>query len=142
STVRSILNSDISLVDTETGKITALITRPSYDDSPSFSPDGRWLLFATLNPGQTLGNNVRLAKISVDGGEAQILPLELDEQPIYPRWTRAGILLLTNIGTTQTLAQLDPATGKLTTRVATPNAINDYSVSADGHEIAMLGHSG
>ncbi|HEY1787521.1 MAG TPA: hypothetical protein VGJ73_05165 [Verrucomicrobiae bacterium] len=62
------------------------LTHTHADDScPCWSPDGRWICYATK-----IHSRRRLAKISVDGGEPEALPNGGAPDPTEPDWSPDG----------------------------------------------------
>jgi TolB protein len=59
----------------------------SQDDesSPCWSPDGKWICFATKIGGRRL-----LAKVLADGGETQVIPTRGAPSPTEPDWSPDG----------------------------------------------------
>ena len=49
--IRSSFEVDVSILDIETGVIWSLVSRPGTDSGAVYSPDGRWILFHTYQPG-------------------------------------------------------------------------------------------
>ena len=61
------------------------VTTGIEDSSPTWSPDGRWICFATKK-----AERRRLAKVSVDGGEVQMLNTAGAPNPTEPDWSPDG----------------------------------------------------
>ena len=105
---------DIFLMSVDTGQDTPLIRHPADDYLLGWSPDGKWIVFASDRTG-TLG----LWVVGVSGaktqGEPQLVRPGID--PILPiGLTRAGTLYYGVVRAAEDvyLADLDPATGRVT----------------------------
>jgi dipeptidyl aminopeptidase/acylaminoacyl peptidase len=74
-------NSDLYLVPTAGGRSTPLVQRPGIDNSPSWSPDGKWIAFVSQD-GKNSGwySNNSLCTISPTGGRAVNLTSAFDER--------------------------------------------------------------
>ena len=74
-------NSDLYLVPTAGGRSTPLVQRPGIDNSPSWSPDGKWIAFVSQD-GKNSGwfSNNSLCTVSASGGRASNLTSAFDER--------------------------------------------------------------
>ena len=61
------------------------VTTGIEDSSPTWSPDGRWICFATKK-----SERRRLAKVSADGGEVELLNTTGAPNPTEPDWSPDG----------------------------------------------------
>jgi TolB protein len=61
------------------------VTRGVEDSSPTWSPDGRWICFATK-----VSERRHLAKVSADGGEVEIVRTTGAPNPTEPDWSPDG----------------------------------------------------
>ena len=93
SKMMSYLDSDIYVLDVESGESTGLVVGPGPDGSPEWSPDGEWILFGEYD--RDLGSlyylNGELARIPSAGGSIEILTRDFDEDLGGAVWTEAGI---------------------------------------------------
>ncbi len=67
------------------GKPTRLTKSPQDESSPCWSPDGRWICYASKERERR-----SLSKISPTGGQAQRIPIVLGANPTEPDWSPDG----------------------------------------------------
>ena len=68
--------------------LTQVTTNPGSDDSPAWSPDGKWIAYVTqLDPKLLVYATSHIAVSPAAGGEAKVLTLTLDRMS-----TRAALL--------------------------------------------------
>jgi dipeptidyl aminopeptidase/acylaminoacyl peptidase len=104
---------DLMLADVGTGQITAVAATPAAENSPTFSPDGKWIaLIVTDNPPRWAGYG-RIALVSASGGMPRLLPETFDAQPDIIDWSSDGrkIYLSEVRGTVSRLSTIDVTTG-------------------------------
>ena len=88
--------------------------------NPKWSPDGREIAYATSNGAPFFYyTNRQIAVISADGGTAQLLTADFDEDSNLVAWGPDGIYFTSQQKTTQQIFHLDPATRKVR-RVTSP----------------------
>lgn len=141
-TVHTTLASDISAVDVRSGQIEPLVSKPGFDGGPVYSPDGRWLVFYSAGQDAPFTDNLNIFKMPARGGERTGLTAGFDEHVIEYTWLPQGIQFIGNLRTTQHIFHLDPDTKAIRQLTSAPNAITGMSYSADGSELAALGHGG
>ena len=86
-------DTDISTVPVDSGPVTALVTRPGADNSPRYSPDGRWVAFSSHG-----GNPERIGLgdayvIAASGGEARKLADSPDRNVGRVTWSGDGSMI-------------------------------------------------
>jgi Tol biopolymer transport system component len=74
---------DILLLDLKTRRVTPFLSSPAYEAWPEFSPDGRWLAYASDESGRT---EVYVQSVHGSGGKFQIS----HESGREPLWSRDG----------------------------------------------------
>ncbi len=130
--VESFSHSDISVVDVASGEVRKVVERPGSDSSPHWSPDGRFLLFETMNEKLAYHFNSELAKVPANGGEPELLSAAIDEDVSAVAWRDDGILFLALDGTRRQLYRLDPKGGEAEVLVETPERMWGVDVADDG----------
>jgi len=129
-------NSDLFLVAAKAGqKPRALTTAPTTDTTPSFSPDGRLLVFVEGGePKDFWYASNHVAVVPVEGGAARPLTAALDRNVGSPRFTPDGksILFLVEDGGIQPLARVPVAGGAVERVVAGERDIQSFDVGPDG----------
>jgi len=137
--VESYVGGDISIVDVASGTVTPLVSGPGDDGDPAWSPDGRWIVYASAL-GDTTSNyyrNGHLMKIPVAGGAPVELAADLDEWKMGAEWTATGLYVTAWQRTERHVFMVDPNTGR-TRRVAdAPRNIWSLAFSADGRTVAF-----
>lgn len=78
-------NPDIYVCDADGGNLQQLTHGTEDESSPCWSPDGQWICFATK-----IHARRALAKISVNGGEAERIPTAGAPNPTEPDWSPDG----------------------------------------------------
>ena len=88
-------NNDIWVVSADLEEPTdaprQVTTNPGSDGSPQWSPDGRWIAYATgIRPDLIWYATTHLAVVSADGGEPRLLTTDLDRNVRSPRFSPDG----------------------------------------------------
>lgn len=134
-------NSDIFVVAPEEGaKPRALTTWEGGDNSPSFSPDGKSIVYvAGGNPKDVWYDTSAVAIVPVTGGQPRELTRALDRNVSSPRFAPDGrsILFLVEDGGNVHLARVAAAGGAVERVVAGEREITGFSQGPNG-EIALL----
>src|SRR5450432_207678 len=72
-------------------RLTQITTNPGPDDSPAWSPDGKWIAYVTqLDPKLLVYATSHVAVSPAAGGEAKVLTLNLDRMSTEPRFSPDG----------------------------------------------------
>ena len=144
SNLLSSFESDIYVLDVDTGESHAVVVGPGPDNAPTWSPDGRWILFTeAAGDLEALSYlNRELARVRPQGGEVEVLTREFDENPGTARWTDNGISFVAGHRTSRLLYSLDPESGAIDELTAPVLIIESLDVTADGDAIAFTGRSG
>ncbi len=125
------VTSNISVVDTDSATVRALVNQDGPDGDPRYSPDGKLIAFATAmqEVASFYYRNGKIATIPAAGGTITPITSAFDEDPRLVAWTRNGIFLAANQKTEAGLFKVEPA-GKTVARVPLERAIAPGSRSA------------
>ncbi len=114
-------------------------TNPGSESSPAWSPDGRFLTYATsIEPEIFWYATAHLAVIPAEGGQPQILTKKLDRNVSSPRFSPDGksISFLLEDSAERHLAKIDVSGKNLTRPVAGHRSVRTYVLGKKG-EIAV-----
>jgi dipeptidyl aminopeptidase/acylaminoacyl peptidase len=138
-------NSDIWTVDagnTDQGKtLHQVTTNPGEDNSPAWSPDGKWIAFVSRIEPKALDYETRhLAIIPATGGEEKVLTLALDRWVIDPRFSPDGksILFILEDDATQNVASIAVEGGPVKRWIPFRPMVTAYSISNQGTVAAVV----
>lgn len=137
---------DLALVDVETKERTSLVEQPGPDSSPVWSPDGSSIFFETSGgEGLVFYENDQYARLEVgeSGSVGEPVPLadDFDENLPDVHWTFRGIYALAWQKTKRALVRVDPTSGDVSVVGRAPERIMEVDVSAEGTEVALVGHT-
>ena len=136
--INSWRDTDISILDVESGKITPLVTQPGPDNNPDWSPDGKWILFYTrMGAKYFFYKNSELAKIPAKGGEITVLTKSFDENPGVIKWAKKGIYFVASQKTVRCIFLLNIGDGTYEKIADTPESIGSVSIADDEKTIAL-----
>ena len=76
---------DVYVANADGSNLKRLTKTPEDDSSPCWSPDGKWICFATK-----INSRRVLAKIPADGGEVQVIRTSGAPNPTEPDWSPDG----------------------------------------------------
>ncbi|MFC1557319.1 prolyl oligopeptidase family serine peptidase [candidate division KSB1 bacterium] len=138
--INSSVNSDISILDVESGRIRPLVTQPGSDAGPRWSPDGRWIVFSTKMGDTRFYTNSEMAVIRASGGDISVITESFDENLSFQEWTSKGIYCLANQKTFRHLFLLDPEQKTVRKIADLPENINSISFTGDENTIALHGY--
>ncbi len=107
--------SDVSLLDTASGKITVLTNTSAAENSPRYSPDGKWIAVSVSEDKPTWAQNNKINIFPANGGTAKSLTASFDGQPNIVDWSADGkmIYFTEAKGTKTGLYAFDVAGGKI-----------------------------
>ena len=141
-------NSDIFVVaagDTTKGGTTRrLTTEPGQDDSPAWSPDGRWIAYTRQPSGEPVSliyDPAHLAVIPAEGGDPRALTVAR-ERPVYsPRFAPDGdgVLVLMEDSGEQHLLRVPMTGGAPVPVIGGARSVDAYDVLKDGSVVALVG---
>jgi dipeptidyl aminopeptidase/acylaminoacyl peptidase len=137
--INSWMWADISVVDVESGAVRPLVTAPSGQGDPVWSPDGRWVLFTASHPDTSRAYflNNELARVPAEGGEPEILTGAFDEDVSAVAWLPQGVVFTAWQGVKRRPFLLDPETRGIRELPAEPVSVWSLDFTADGAHLAM-----
>jgi len=135
--------SDISIVTVATHEIRPLVATPGRDEAPRWSPDSKWIVYASAGGDTTADyyRNGEIRKIPADGGTPVRLSVDLDEDVSVIAWTSTGLFVAAWRGLKNQVYTLDPTAGRTRLVAGTPDYIWSMDFSADGRTVALAGQS-
>jgi len=78
--------SDVSIVEVASARVTPFAATANAEDSPRFSPDGKWIALSTSDGPPRWAQSDRIAVHPTAGGAAKLMPLSNDGQPNILAW--------------------------------------------------------
>jgi dipeptidyl aminopeptidase/acylaminoacyl peptidase len=84
------LESDISTIPADSGKVTSLVKRPGVDVSPMYSPDGKWIAFQSSGGQPERVGLSDVYKVSAAGGDLVELQKTPDRNANIVGWAQDG----------------------------------------------------
>lgn len=140
--VESRSEADLSLVEAASGEVRRLVERPGPDGDPHWSPDGKSILFATLDGESAYYLNTELARVPADGGEPVVLTEGFDEDASAVRWLDDGVRFIALDHTRRRLYRLDPESGAVSRVEGLPPILSSVTFSRDGAAMAFEARDG
>lgn len=140
--INSFLQSDISLVEVETGTYRPLIQNRSTDSFGDWSPDGKSIVYST-NLDNTASNfyvNDHYFRIDLDGTNQQALAADFDEGLSGLTWTSRGIYATAWQRTKRRLVRIDPNSGTTELLNLGVDRIYAFSTLPDGSQLTFQGN--
>ncbi|HET8922157.1 MAG TPA: S9 family peptidase [Candidatus Acidoferrum sp.] len=138
-------NSDIWMVaadNTDKGAhLTPITTNPGADDTPAWSPDGKWITYVTqLEPKLFDYATKHLAVSPATGGEAKVLTLSFDRMISTPRFSPDGkfIYFIADDDGAQNLCRIPAGGGEIARPVGGRLMVNDYALAKTGEIVAQV----
>ena len=128
-------NTDIFMVPASGGEPKAVIATAASEDSPAFSPDGRWLAYVLGGDAKNIWydtNNLVLADLQNLKASPRVLTDGVDRNVGNPRFSRDGksvFMVLEDAGYTHLTRA--PVDGGTLARLTTGHDINGYDLSGD-----------
>lgn len=107
--------SDVSIVDTATGKITPLATTGGSEFAPLFSPNGKSVAMVISDNPPRWAGSYTFQVVPVGGGAVKSLPATPDRQPTFIGWSSDGTRLFftETHGTLSRLSAIHVESGKI-----------------------------
>lgn len=140
-------NNDIWIVaaddSSKGGSTRQLTTNGGQDDSPAWSPDGRWIAYTTqpsTDPVALIYDPNQLAVISAEGGAPHYLTPALERDLRGVTWAPDGasiVAAVVNEGDVH-LVRVDATTGTITPLVDGVRAVAAFRLAPDGAPVALI----
>jgi dipeptidyl aminopeptidase/acylaminoacyl peptidase len=141
-------NTDIWVVAADNSdrgtSLVKVTTNPGADESPAWSPDGKWLAFTTqLDPKLFDYATFHIAIAPSSGGEANVLTLKLDRNSSEPRFSPDGkwIYFIADDDGTQNLMRIPARGGEISRPIGGRRMVESYTLGKDGAAAAVIGES-
>jgi dipeptidyl aminopeptidase/acylaminoacyl peptidase len=139
-------NSDIWTVaadNADRGKnLTRVTKNPGPDSSPAWSPDGKWIAYATETDVHAFEYATQFVGVApAAGGEAKVLSKALDRWIYHPKFSHDGkwIYFVVVDDGTQRLARIPAAGGEINFPIGGRLTVNSFSMSKDDAIAADIG---
>ena len=129
--------------NSDLGKNLVRITNgPGTDDSPAWSPDGKWITFTTrLEPRLIESATIHLAIVPSAGGPLTVLTHALDRNVYTPTFSSdsKSIYFIADDDGAQNLLQISPSGGEIERLIAARQKVDSFSASKNGAIAAIVG---
>lgn len=125
---------DVSIVDLASANVTELAASPAAEDSPLYSPDGKWIaITASDNPPRWAQSGV-IQIFCTCGGEPKSVPASFDGQPGVAGWSADSkrIYFSEAKGTGTQLYVVDVAANRIDEIKSTPAVLSGISINRSG----------
>ncbi|MGD9561765.1 MAG: prolyl oligopeptidase family serine peptidase [Pyrinomonadaceae bacterium] len=135
---------DVSVVDVASAKVTPFATAADIaEDSPRFSPDGRWLLLTVSDGPIRWAQSDRLALYPSTGGTPRMLPVSFDAGPNVFGWTPDGrkIYFTEPKGTLIGWYEVDVEAGVIRETMPVRSVIGSMAMDRKGEVFAAVGQT-
>jgi dipeptidyl aminopeptidase/acylaminoacyl peptidase len=138
-------NNDIWVVSADNSDkgahLEQITTNPGDDNSPAWSPDGKWIAYVTqLEPKLFDYATKHLAVSSATGGEANVLTRSFDRNVSEPRFApdSKSILFIADDDGTQNLCRISVDGGEVTRAIGGRLMLYSYSIAKSGEVAAQI----
>jgi dipeptidyl aminopeptidase/acylaminoacyl peptidase len=121
--------------------LTQITSGPGLDESPAWSPDGKWIAYVT-QPDSKLSvyGTHHIGISSAAGGQTKILTSALDRTSSEPHFSPDGkfIYFIADDDGTQNLCRVPAAGGEITRPISGRLMVYNYSVAKSGEVAALV----
>jgi dipeptidyl aminopeptidase/acylaminoacyl peptidase len=138
-------NSDIWVVAADNPDkgmtLTRLTKNAGSDDSPAWSPDGKWVAYVSQTDAKALDYATQhLAIVGAQGGTEKVLTQKLDRSVYRPRFAADGQSIYCVIADDgqQPLVSVSAASGEVTRVIAGRKSVGSFALSSDGGIAALI----
>jgi len=121
--------------------LSPITTSPGLDDSPVWSPDGKWIAYVTQpDPKLSIYGTNHIGVSPAAGGEAKVLTLKLDRVSSEPRFSPDGkfVYFIADDDGTQNLCRVPVGGGEVTRPIGGRLMLYTYSVAQSGEVAAQI----
>src|SRR6266436_778500 len=137
------VTSDIYLIKLADDSVKKIVDLPGPDNGPRFSPDGKQIVFSSAMGNKVyFASNSRLAVVPVEGGKANSISENFDENPGLVDWKADGIYFTGLRRTASHLFRVDP-TGSKIAKISAPDDLmaGSFSLTRSGDRMAFVAGS-
>lgn len=147
------LESDIATIPADSGKVSTIVKRPGVDESPRYSPDGKWIAFQSSGGRPERVGLTDIYKVAAGGGEVIELQKTPDRSANIVAWSEDGthLFISENYKTSQALIALPSSSelqlpkgdylayseSELPILTSTNGSAGAFSVSKSGNRISF-----
>jgi dipeptidyl aminopeptidase/acylaminoacyl peptidase len=127
--------------DDKGAHLTQITTNPGDDNSPAWSPDGKWIAYITqLEPRLFEYATKHVAVSPATGGEAKVLTLAFDRLSSDPRFSpdSKSVYFIADDDGTQTLCRIAITGGEVTRPIGGRFILYAYSLAKSGEIAAQI----
>jgi dipeptidyl aminopeptidase/acylaminoacyl peptidase len=124
--------------------LTQVTTNPGEDESPAWSPDGKWITYVTQLEPKLLVYATRYIAVSpAAGGAAKVLTQSFDRMSRSPHFSPDGkfIYFIADDDGSQNLCRIPAAGGEITRPVAGRVVVSSYTIAKSGDLAAQIANS-
>ena len=138
-------NSDIWVVAADNPDkgmtLTRLTKNAGSDDSPAWSPDGKWVAYVSQTDAKALDYATQhLAMVGAQGGVEKVLTQKLDRSASRPRFSVDGqtIFCMIDDDGQQQVVSVSVASGEVTRVISGKKSVGTYALGSDGAIAALI----
>ncbi|MGI9271244.1 MAG: prolyl oligopeptidase family serine peptidase [Woeseiaceae bacterium] len=131
-------NTDLWIVDVDSAgaEPTQLTTHETADASPSWSPDGRTIIYTSTVPDakRPIYAIPQLTVVDIETGKSAVNPSLSETQVFYPRYAPDGqsLLAITEYHGEQHLVRVETESGAVQSLIEGSDVVTEFDVAADG----------
>lgn len=131
---------DIAMVDVQTGRIVPVAATAASEAGPSFSPDGKWLAYVATSAPGFYYSAARVMVVPTAGGPARELAATPNARPEMIGWSAGGgAVYVREVEGTGAVILALPVSGAAPRVVSdTPRMVSQAAVSASGNTLGMV----
>jgi len=131
---------DIAMVDVQTGRVVPVAATAASEAGPSFSPDGKWLAYVATSAPGFYYSAARVMVVPTTGGPARELAATPNARPEMIGWSAGGgAVYVREVEGTGAVILALPVSGAAPRVVSdTPRMVSQAAVSASGNTLGMV----